>query len=389
MPAMVEGEVASVLLLFSDTGGGHRSAARALAGALRQLAPQIRVAAIDPLLDQGPDAVRRICSLYPIIIQRWPNTWGAIYHVSNSLLAFALLQTAFGTQVREALARQLDVIDPDLLVSVHPLLNHVTGPLLERGRRRGLVTVVTDLIEIHRGWVFPRADLVVVPTEEARAASLRAGMRADRIRCLGFPVDSSFRPPVPGEAATIRRRLGLEAERPTVLVTGGGEGSGPLLDQVRALACRPRPWQVVAVCGRNQPLRERLGNLPVAVPTRVLGFVDDMADLLRASDLVVTKAGPGVIAEALATGVPLVLTSYLPGQEKANVRFVTRSGAGVYIPRPDRLPQAIADLLANPDRHHRMRARAIALSRPTAALEIARRCLAVALAYRAASQANR
>src|SRR5579875_624959 len=84
----VEGEVACVLLLFSDTGGGHRSAARALAGALRQLAPRIRVVAIDPLLEQGPDAVRRICSLYPLIIQRWPSAWGAVYHASNSPLVF-------------------------------------------------------------------------------------------------------------------------------------------------------------------------------------------------------------------------------------------------------------------------------------------------------------
>jgi 1,2-diacylglycerol 3-beta-galactosyltransferase len=377
------------LLLFSDTGGGHRSAARALAGALRQLAPRIRVVAIDPLLEQGPDAVRRICSLYPLIIQRWPSAWGAVYHASNSPLVFALLQTAFGAQVREALARQLDTLDPDLLISVHPLLNHVTGPLLEHGRRRGLVTVVTDLIEIHRGWAFPGADLVVVPTEEARAASLRAGVRPERIQCLGFPVDLSFRPPIPGEAATVRRRLGLEAERPTILVTGGGEGSGRLLDQVQALARSPRFWQVVAVCGRNQPLRQRLEKLPVAVPTRVLGFVDDMAELLRASDLVVTKAGPGAIAEALVTGVPLILTSYLPGQEKANVRLVTSSGAGIYVPHPDQLPQVTSDLLANPDRYHRMRARAAALAQPAATLEIARRCLAVALGYRAASHANR
>ncbi|HZV52202.1 MAG TPA: glycosyltransferase [Candidatus Dormibacteraeota bacterium] len=379
----------SVLLLFSDTGGGHRAAARALAGAFRRLAPGARVAAIDPLLGQGPPAVRRICSLYPVIIQRWPSVWGVIYHASNAAPAFGFLQAAFGARVRQALAGQLDALDPDLLVSVHPLLNHVTGPLLDRGRRRGLVTVVTDLIEVHRGWSFSGADLVVVPTEEARAASLRAGVCPDRIRRLGFPVDLGFRPPAPGETAAIRRRIGLEAGRPTILVIGGGEGSGRLLDQVRVLACRPHDWQVVAVCGRNRPLRRRLEELPAAAPLRVLGFVEDMPDLLRAADLVVTKAGPGAIAEALATGVPLVLTGYLPGQETANVRLVTGSGAGIYVPRPELLPGAIRELLADPDRHRRMRARATALSRPAAALDIARSCLTLAAAYRAASQARR
>src|SRR5579884_1796802 len=383
-----EGAV-SVLLLFSDTGGGHRAAARALAGALRRLAPQARVAAFDPLLGQGPAAVRRICSLYPTIIQRWPSAWGAVYHASNAAPAFGLLQAAFGRQVRRVLARPLEALDPDLLVSVHPLLNHVTGPLLDRGRARGLVTVVTDLIDVHRGWSFPGADLVVVPTAEARAASLRAGVPPDRIRHLGFPVDLDFRPPAPGEAAAIRQRLRLEAGRPTVLVTGGGEGSGRLLEQVRALVGRPRGWQVLAVCGRNRPLQRRLEGLPAAVPIQVLGFVDDMPDLLRAADLVVSKAGPGAIAEALATGVPVVLTGYLPGQETANVRFLTGVGAGVYVPRPESLPDAVGGLLADPDRYRRMRARALACSRPAAALEIARRCLALAAAYRAASQARR
>src|SRR5206468_12522505 len=123
----------------------------------------------------------------------------------------------------------------------------------------------------------------------------------------------------------------------TVLVAGGGEGSGGLLDQVRALSERPQPWQVIAVCGRNERLRRRLLGLRFETPTLVLGFVDDMPDLLRASVLAVGKAVPGAISDALATGVPLVLTSYLPGQERGNVRYVTEAGVGRYAPRPDAL----------------------------------------------------
>lgn len=381
----------SVLILFSDTGGGHRAAAKALDGALRTIDPTIRVDWCDPLIGQGRPLVRRICSLYPKLIQRSGQAWGVIYHVSNARLSFATIRATFGVQVAHVLADRLRELDPDVLLSVHPLLNHIGARAIRRsGRRRGLMTVVTDLIELHRGWAFPEADLVVVPTEKARRTVEGYSVPADRVRMLGLPVDLRFRPPAPGERQALRRRWNLDERRPTVLVVGGGEGSGRLLEHVRELAWEPHHWQVIAVCGRNEKLRRRLSRVHFATPTLVLGFVDDMPELMRAADLVVTKAGPGAIAESLATGVPLVLTSYLPGQETANVRFVEESGIGIYAPRPERLRETVECLLVDDrDRYLAMTERATEIARPYASLDIARECLGLAARYRAASQVSR
>jgi 1,2-diacylglycerol 3-beta-galactosyltransferase len=353
--------------------------------------PDVQIAWCDPLIGQGRAVARRLTSLYPTIIKRSPPTWGAIFHASNTGPSFTAICTTLRAQIRPVLRRQLEASQPDVVLSVHPLLNHITAALLRReGRGRPLMTVVTDLVDVHRGWACRGADLVVVPTEAAERGARRWGVPPDRLRLLGIPVDLRFRPPDPGEPALIRRRRGLDEERPTVLVAGGGEGSGGLLDQVRVLAERPQPWQVIAVCGRNERIRRRLLGLRLETPTLVLGFVDDMPELMRASDLAVGKAGPGAIAEALATGVPLVLTSYLPGQERGNIRFVTESGVGRYAPRPDQLRAAVSELLG-PDTPawREMRARAASLARPGAALDIATACLQLAGRYRAASQASR
>lgn len=381
----------SVLVLFSDTGGGHRAAARALDAALRAVEPGACVTWCDPLIGEGHPIVRRLASLYPEIIKRSGTAWGAIYHASNTGPSFALVSAVFGALVGTVVARRMAATDPDVVLSVHPLVNHVAWSEIKRGARpRALVTVVTDLIDLHCGWAHPGADLVVVPTGEAQAAVVRYGVPKERVRLLGLPVDLRFRPPQPGEQAAVRRQLGLDLERRTVLVVGGGEGSGRLLQQVRALAWAAHEWQVVAVCGRNEKLRRRLHRLNFGTPTLVLGFVDDMPDLLRAADVAVTKAGPGAIAEALATGVPLVLTGYLPGQETPNVRFVTRSGVGLYAPRPDQLLETVRRLLVlEGTSYEAMRERAQGLSRPTASLDIARECLLIAARYRAASQASR
>ncbi len=351
----------------------------------------MHVAWCDPLIGEGRRLARRLTSLYPVIIKRSPPAWGAIFHASNTAPSFAAVRAALRTQVRAVLAAHLSAADPDVVVSVHPLLNHVTAGLIRTGpRRRGLMTVVTDLVDVHRGWASRDADLVVVPTAEAHAGALRRGVSPARVRLLGFPVDLRFRPAEPGEPQVLRRRLGLEEARATVLVTGGGEGSGGMLAQVRALAERPQPWQVIAVCGRNEALRRGLLAAPAATPTLALGFVDDMPELMRASDLVVGKAGPGAIAEALATGLPLVLTGYLPGQERGNVRFVVANGAGRYAPRPATLLAVVSTLLGGSRRPYReMAARAARLARPRASIEIAEACLELRSRYRATSQASR
>lgn len=324
--------------------------------------------------------VRRLASLYSPLIRRSRLAWGAVYHGTNNRPAFTVMRLLFGPGVLGILRARLRETSPDVVVSVHPLLNEIAWRALRSaGTATPLVTVVTDLVDLHRGWLFRRADLVVVPTEDALTACRRRRMPAERVRLLGLPVDPRFRPPGPAERGAVRLRLGLEAERFTILVSGGGEGSGKLLEQIRRLAWLPRPWQVIAVCGRNERLRRRLERVRFRTPTLVLGFVEDMPDLMRAADLVVGKAGPGVIAEAMATGVPIVLTGYLPGQETGNVAYVTRTGAGRYAPNPDELLATVEELAGAEAVACRALARgAAAAGRPQAALEIARECLALA-----------
>lgn len=384
---------ASVLILFSDTGGGHRAAARALEQALLQIDPEVKVAKLDPLMgaDSSPGLVRRLAGLYSPIIQRSPAVWGALYHGFNNRPVFAAVRGVFGGRIRGIIGDAIRAQDPDLVLSVHPLLNHVAWQAIRRGGRpRGLVTVITDLVEFHLGWMFPRSDLTVVPTEKARQECIAASLPEDRVLLLGLPVDLRFRPPAPGEKAALRRRFRLDQDRFTILVSGGGEGSGKLLTQVRALARRAGAWQLIVVCGRNEKLRRRLARVNFQSRALILGFVDNMPDLMRAADLVVSKAGPGAIGEALATEVPILLTSYLPGQETPNVTFVTESGLGLYTPKPEQLLEAVQELAeAQSGRWRSMSERAAEISRPYASLDIAHQCLLVAGRYRAAGQASR
>jgi 1,2-diacylglycerol 3-beta-galactosyltransferase len=213
-----------------------------------------------------------------------------------------------------------------------------------------LLTVVTDLVDVHAAWTCADVDAVVTSSPGGLDRARRAGVPAERCHDLGLPVDDSFSSPAPAGSArrSLRTRLGVSPDRFTVLLSGGGEGSGGLPRRAQALLDTLPGVDVVVICGRNEKARAFLDSLRVSSPhgsrLRVLGFVRNMPDWMRACDLMITKAGPGTIAEALCSRVPLLLTSHLPGQERGNVDFVVDTGAGRYVPRVADMVDAVREL---------------------------------------------
>ena len=159
-----------------------------------------------------------------------------------------------------------------------------------------------------------------------------------------------------------------------VLLTGGAEGSGGLGRRAAAILRRFTAVHVVVVRGRNTGLKRRLDRLALRSGGRltVTGFADNMSDWLRCCDLVVTKAGPGTIAEATCSGTPLLLTAHIPGQEKGNSEIVTSAGAGLRVPDVRRLMAEIGRLRRDHDAIEAMGAASARLGRPDAAGRTAR-----------------
>ncbi len=179
----------------------------------------------------------------------------------------------------------------------------------------------------------PDAGRGLIAPPRARTGRSRANRTGAPVMMAGLPVTREFwaGPLRPTERALLRRSLGLPEGEFVVLLTGGGEGSGGIARRAAALL-RFTDVNVVAVCGRNVRLRHRLSRLAARTGTHgrltVTGFTHRISDWLHCADLVVTKAGPGTIAEAACCGAPLVLTSHLPGQEQGNTELVTVAGAG-------------------------------------------------------------
>jgi 1,2-diacylglycerol 3-beta-galactosyltransferase len=367
-----------LLFLIADTGGGHRAAATAVERQMAETAPgEFEITILDPFSVAGQRVVAGTAGLYGPITRyaRW--LWGGLYHATNNRPAVRLLEGTVLRSVTGAVGDAIHGLDPDCVVSFHPLLNHLSvRAVLSHTRSIPVITVITDLVDIHAAWVCPEVDAVVVPSPGGFERCRRAGIPASRCHDFGLAVDRRFAdlPSDPAERAALRRRLGLRPDSFTVLVCSGADGSGGIVRNARAIAAAGLDLDLVVICGRNQRARSALSGLRTGGgrEVRVLGYVTDMPDWMRASDVVVTKAGPGTIAEALCCGLPLLLVWYLPGQERGNVEWVVDIGAGRFVPHVMQVVDAVAELaVPGSETLAAMRAAVRAAARPDATRRIA------------------
>ena len=359
-----------ILFLFSDTGGGHRAAVDAIIEALQlESGDATTTEMVDFLKDYAPTPYKQLPRFYPEMV-KLPELWGAGYKISDGRSQARLVTSTFWPIVRRAARRLVKEHPADLLVSVHPLANSFFLRALGKNRPP-FVTVVTDMVSTHALWFDKRADLILVPTCMARDSALDNHMEPEKVQVAGQPI-SERHCQAGSDKPSLREKFGWPVDKFTVLLVGGGEGLGPLAETARAIDESGLDVNLVIVTGRNTKLKDYLETLPWENPTYIYGFTHEMPDFMRAADAIVTKAGPGTIAEALSAGLPVILYAKLPGQEDGNVTYVENRGVGVWAPDPLKVVRTLTRWVCRPAERGKVAEICLSEARPEAARVIAR-----------------
>jgi 1,2-diacylglycerol 3-beta-galactosyltransferase len=343
-----------VLLFTIDAGGGHRAAARALVAAAEETgAPfRFRVESFQQTL-LALDLLRRLTGVsfeegYNLILRR---RWSAlmvpllrVMHAAIRVRRRAIVRTLAGwlrAQPR-----------PAAIVSVFPNFNGVMRDAIrEAVPGAPLVVVLTDFADFPpRFWIEPGIDRVVVATDEARAQALALGLPPERVsRVSGMVLHPRFyREGGPRRRHHARAELALGEGDFAVALLFGGKGSPEMAPLAERLLDADPAIRVIAICGDNPGLFDRLAPLEARTGGRLrrLGFTDRVAEILSASDLLVTKPGPGSLSEAFHLRVPVVVTRNLHTipQERFNTDLVRDRGLGRVVARWGEIPGAVMGL---------------------------------------------
>jgi processive 1,2-diacylglycerol beta-glucosyltransferase len=366
--------VPRILVLSAPYGAGHLRAAEALARALTDEGARVEV--LDHFVHFVPRTfVRASLATFWGILRFAPGVWGLAYEFSARIGPRSPAMAGMDRIGATGLLRHLERERPDAVVHLHPTPAGAMAWLRARGATAVPHGIVFTDFSAHPQWIHAGLERYFVPTEAVRAGVVAQGIPPDRVVTSGLPVDPAFT--VPPERLALRAALGLPADLPVVLVTGGMRGLlRGVADACEALASLDRGFVALAVCGDHHRLAARLRRRHDGDQRfRILDRVSDMASVMGAADLVVSKAGAMTCAEALALGRPLLLHRSLPGQERANEDCLVAAGAALRARNGRELRRRLDALLSEPDLRAALAATARSLRRPEAGRTVAKEML--------------
>jgi len=364
-----------ILYLYSDTGGGHRAAATALTDAVERSGKKKYAQQMIDVFASTSGFLNIFARLYSPVIKYSPRLWGIMYYWLNDPNKLKILEKIAYPLVTKKLVKIIKKFKPDVIVSVHPMVNHLAVKAIkESGRKVPLIVVVMDPVTFHRAWITPDADLVIVATPEARERAIEFGMPKKKVKLIGLPIHPKF-------YFKEKQKRKQKKKLFTILLMGGGEGAGGMGKIIKEFARKKINAKVIVISGRNKKLEKNLKKIAerVSFPLEVYGFTDEVPRIMAESDLIVTKAGPGSIAEALAMDLPLIITSWLPGQEEGNVDYVVREKVGKVSKDPKKVVKLIAEIM-KPKNYKKIMKNIKRIRRPKAAMDVARqifKCLCI------------
>jgi 1,2-diacylglycerol 3-beta-galactosyltransferase len=323
---MMQSMNSNILILTSDTGFGHRSAARALEAAFSQVGFQVHTA--NPIAHTSvPGFIKETEANYDLIVKNVPELYSAAYEASNFPPATSMLESVIAVSMFEAISATLREHPADLVISVFP---YYQAPLMAyfmiHQQKTPLVTVVTDLSTLQRVWFNSISDLTIVPTLKARELAIKSGLEKSKVEVIGIPVSPKLYQKE--DKHQLRQKLGWQDGPITLLVVGSNRLQN-VTEMLHPLNHSGLDVQLILIAGGSKSLAKEFEKTEWHLPVKRYDFVEDMSPFLHAADGVICKAGGLIVTESLAAGLPLILVNVIEGQETGNAEYVVEAGAGI------------------------------------------------------------
>ena len=370
----------NVLILSASAGAGHTRAAQAIERALIEMNAARKVHHIDTLAYTNKLFRNLYAKAYIEMVNRMPDMFGWLYDQFDKPWKNERRRLAFDKLNTRPFVKLLHEEQPDITICTHFLPAEIISWLKAKARLATRQAIVVTDLDAHAMWLCHHYEQYFVAMDETRAHLEKLGIPAGKITVSGIPIDPAFAEP--RDQREMRLKHGLGEDRPTILLSAGGFGTGAINQLLAALFDLKHPAQIIAVCGRNEELKRELDDTvarlsPAHIAVKVMGFTNQMHELMAASDIVLGKPGGLTMSEALTMGLVFVIVNPIPGQEERNSDHLLEAGVAIRCNNLPVLAYKIDRLLDDPARMVRMQENARRMARPRAAFEIVSRLLAL------------
>ena len=369
--------IPKILIISSDTGGGHRSAAAAIvAGVQKFLESESYAVRVVRAVEESHHLTAKLVRLYNWILRNRQHWMKYFYWLVNHIRPET--REFFHKRCIAYVAELFERWCPHVVVSVHPLTQHLFGRVLKELKladRIPLVSVVTDpCYGFWKGWACDAVTLYLVASDEARQQLIDYGVAPEKIKISGMPVHPKFCFPGEEAAQAARRALGLDAEKFTVFVNAGWEGGGNIPQIFRELIRGELDVQAIFLAGKNEDLRAAAESMAseAPFPIKVIGYSDEVEKLMSAANVMISKLGGLTTFEAFACRVPIiadVINEPMP-QEAGAANLIENRGAGVLLKRSKDVVPVVRRMMEDELHYSKMCAATVTLAAPNSTRQI-------------------
>ena len=312
-----------ILVMTDDMPGGHRSIAKAIYGYLKakEKEENLEVFYAEVKSETGP-----VNDLYTFLCRYLPSAHRIVYKLGASK-ASAQVMAEISLNALPGLKKVINKVHPDLIISSYFLHTHCLAKWRETENQKfKLWTVVADPWSIASVSFIEKADLHLAYDDHAIGIAKKSGIPAEKLLITGWWT----RP-------EMRARLGFNDDRPVVFIGGGSLGTSSLSSILPVLMVVRKKVGVVFNTGVDKMAfnlveeysrmfkRLRKDNL---VQIKNLGWIDNMAEVLAACDMVFGKAGPNFMFDTIAREKPFVAITHIGGQEDGNIELLKKKKLG-------------------------------------------------------------
>jgi processive 1,2-diacylglycerol beta-glucosyltransferase len=371
-----------ILILSASVGAGHLRAAQAVELAARIVAPGAEVRNID-VLTLTNAAFRKVYGeAYLDLVNKAPHVLGFFYDHMDKARSPRDQRDRLRLLVEKLNLRSLcEILEGeawDVIINTHFMPAEIIASMKKKGTIRTPQMTVTTDFETHRLWVNLPCEHFTTATDEGAAYLAHRGVPESTISVTGIPIHPVFAEEK--SASACRKRQGIEGGRPVLLQMAGGFGVGPVQEIFEAITSVKTPVELVVVAGKNAKLKAKLEGVKVPARHRVkvLGFTDQMDELMAAADVVISKPGGLTTSEALARGCAMVVVNPIPGQESRNSDFLLENGCAIKINNLPTLGMKLEKLLGDDQKLASLKANAKKCGKPRAAFDVVAKAMELA-----------
>jgi processive 1,2-diacylglycerol beta-glucosyltransferase len=372
-----------VLLLSASSGAGHTRAAQAIEKAFQEVndksALGLEVRHVDTLQFTNRVFRHLYSKAYIDVVNKMPEITGWFYDKLDKPWKNERRRLALDKLNTRSFIKLLRKYQPDMIICTHFLPAEIVSWLKAKERIASRQAIIVTDFDVHAMWLCHHYEHYFVAIDEARAYLEALSIPGNKITVSGIPIDPVFAHAK--DKREMRRKHELAPDRTTILLSAGGFGVGSLERLITSLIPLKHSAQIVAICGRNEDLKERVSKLAgemnprTTLMVKAIGYTNEMDEFMAASDLVLGKPGGLTTSEALAKGLVLVIANPIPGQEERNSDHLIEAGVAIRCNNMPTLAYKIDRLLADASRFAAMKMNALAMARPDAARDIVQKVL--------------